>query len=279
MSRPAEVRVRAFQASLLPLARVRLAILIVFALVAGCASNGGDTTTTSPPAGGTTPQTSTPTSNTPTGTTPTSTTPTSTTPTSPTSPTNGSTPQLSISKRVVIGDFRFEPAELVIAAGSEVRFDNEHVVTHTATSDDGLFDSGRLQPGDRYEVQLNATGTYSYYCKLHPNMRGNVTVIEAPEEPTPTPTSPTPVEDNSTADVRIFDYDFRPRELSIEAGQTVVWTNTATRAHTATSNDGAFDSGRLESSGTYSYTFTTPGTYSYRCTIHPGLMTGTITVT
>lgn len=275
------MRVRAFQAPLFPLARVRLAILLAFALVAGCASNGGDTATTSPETTttGSTPQTSTGGSTTPTGTTPASTPPTSTTPASPTSPTNSSTPQLSISKRVSIGDFRFEPAELVVAAGSEVRFDNAHVVTHTATADDGLFDSGRLQPGDRYEVQINATGTYSYYCKLHPNMRGNITVIEAPEETTPTPTSPTPVEDNTTVDVRIFDYDFRPRALDIEAGQMVVWTNTATRAHTATADNGAFDSGRLDSSGTFAYTFATPGTYTYKCTIHPGLMSGTITVT
>lgn len=259
---------------------MRSVLLLTVALaLAGCTTDTGTSPTATSP-GITTPVGTTPAATmttTPVGTTPVSTTPVTTTPTGPT-PTN-ETPSLSISKRIVMGDFRFEPSDLVVAVGSEVRFDNEHVVTHTATSDTGYFDSGRLEPGERFEVQMNQTGKFSFYCKLHPQMRGNITVIEVAEEPTPTPTSPTPVEDESTPEVRIFDYDFRPGELTIEAGQTVVWTNTGTRQHTVTANDGSFDSGRLDSSGTFSHTFTTPGTYAYKCSVHPGLMSGTVTVT
>ena len=83
----------------------------------------------------------------------------------------------------------------------------------------------------------------------------------------------------ATHSVSIVDFAFNPGSMTVNVGDTVVWTNTGEAPHTATSQSGpaAFDSGRLETGQTFSFTFTVPGTYSYICSIHPE-MQGTITV-
>jgi plastocyanin len=73
------------------------------------------------------------------------------------------------------------------------------------------------------------------------------------------------------------DYTFNPESLQVQVGDTVTWTNNGDVAHTVTADDGSVDSGDLQSGDTFSYTFDTPGTFSYLCTPHPW-MTGTIVV-
>jgi len=70
------------------------------------------------------------------------------------------------------------------------------------------------------------------------------------------------------ADVTIADVAFAPDALRIQVGETVTWSNRDSFAHTITSDDGLFDSGLLEEGGSWSWTFTTPGTYRYHCTPH-----------
>ena len=77
--------------------------------------------------------------------------------------------------------------------------------------------------------------------------------------------------------VDIVDFTFAPATLTIAVGDTVTWTNRDPVVHTATSTAGAFDSGDLDQDDSYSFTFTTPGTYDYLCTPHPS-MTGRIVV-
>jgi plastocyanin len=69
--------------------------------------------------------------------------------------------------------------------------------------------------------------------------------------------------------VQVAGMAFSPATLTITAGDTVTWTNGDDRRHTVTSNDGAFDSGNLDAGASFSFTFTTPGTYTYRCDYHP----------
>jgi plastocyanin len=80
------------------------------------------------------------------------------------------------------------------------------------------------------------------------------------------------------ASVDIVDFGFDSSSITIEAGATVTWTNTGNATHTVTSDDGTFDSGNIDSGGTYSFTFDTPRTYTYPCEIHPNL-TGEVVVT
>jgi plastocyanin len=77
---------------------------------------------------------------------------------------------------VSIRDFSFEPAQLSVEPGTTVTWTNEGNEPHTVTADNGLFDSGVLYPGDSYSVQFDGMGTLSYYCTLHPSMRGGITV-------------------------------------------------------------------------------------------------------
>lgn len=70
---------------------------------------------------------------------------------------------------------------------------------------------------------------------------------------------------------------FVPGNLTVSVGTTVTWTNRDNMAHNTISNDGLWNSGTLNSGGTFSFTFTDEGTYGYVCTLHPG-MTGLITV-
>lgn len=66
--------------------------------------------------------------------------------------------------------------------------------------------------------------------------------------------------------------------VTVTAGDTVVWSfTTGSSVHTITASL-LWDSGVLHVGGTFSRTFGTPGTFSYRCDIHPNDMRGSITV-
>ncbi|HJQ42750.1 MAG TPA: cupredoxin family copper-binding protein [Jatrophihabitantaceae bacterium] len=84
----------------------------------------------------------------------------------------------------------------------------------------------------------------------------------------------------SGVSVAIKNYAFSPATLSVGVGSTVTWTNDDTAPHTVTVSSGPvkFASPTLQKGDTYSFTFTTPGTYSYYCAVHPS-MTGSVVVT
>jgi plastocyanin len=79
---------------------------------------------------------------------------------------------------VQIDNFTYEPSELVVAAGTKVTWKNVDDVPHTATSRDDpqVFDSGPLDTDDTFSFTFSKPGTYAYYCKVHPHMRGVITV-------------------------------------------------------------------------------------------------------
>jgi plastocyanin len=74
-------------------------------------------------------------------------------------------------------------------------------------------------------------------------------------------------------------YSFSPVQVTVAIGvnNTVTWVNNDNAAHTVTARDGSFDSGNLGSGDSYTYTFTTPGTYRYYCAYH-SWMVGTVVV-
>ncbi|MBI2916528.1 MAG: cupredoxin domain-containing protein [Chloroflexi bacterium] len=204
----------------------------------------------------------------------------------------------------------YQPAELTVAVGTTVRWDNLEIVPHTVSSRDGLFESGLMHKGAAWSFTFERSGVYSYYCKLHPLMVATVTVQGSPAlvsgqpaavtlpaappaqvSPAPTP-APVPVPavapgpasapDTTMAgatQVTMGDNSFGPVSLTVNVGNTVVWTNTSSLPHTVTASPGpsGFDSGILMPGATYSYTFTTSGTVNYVCIFHPG-MDGSIVV-
>ena len=75
------------------------------------------------------------------------------------------------------------------------------------------------------------------------------------------------------ATVKIGNFTFGPQELKVKSGTTVTWTNEDDIPHTVVSPNN-YRSKVLDTQGAYSFTFTTPGTYKYFCSLHPH-MTGT----
>lgn len=73
-------------------------------------------------------------------------------------------------------------------------------------------------------------------------------------------------------------FAFSPPVVTISAGQSVTWKNTDTIDHTTTADAKQWDSGTLAPGATYSVPFPTVGTYTYHCTIHGTIMTGTVVV-
>ena len=99
--------------------------------------------------------------------------------------------------------------------------------------------------------------------------------------PSPTP-SPSPSPSGPSAAVTIpigaqalGTGAFNPAQLTVAVGTTVTWTNTDVVSHTSTSNANVWNSGTVAPGGQFSFTFPTAGTFSYHCTIHPG-MVGTV---
>ena len=79
--------------------------------------------------------------------------------------------------------------------------------------------------------------------------------------------------------VVIRNYAFYPANLDVKVGTTVTWINESMGTHTVTFNDSSItSSGNLSHDGTFSYTFTKAGVYTYYCDLHE-TMTGQITVT
>jgi plastocyanin len=77
--------------------------------------------------------------------------------------------------------------------------------------------------------------------------------------------------------VTIADFSFSPSSLTIQVGDTVTWSNNGPSQHTATADNGSFDTGTLSKGQSASHTFNQAGTFTYICTIHP-FMKGTIVV-
>jgi plastocyanin len=78
-------------------------------------------------------------------------------------------------------------------------------------------------------------------------------------------------------EVRIDNFSFGPTDLTVPVGTTVTWTNHDDIPHTVVSTDKVFKSKVLDTDENFSFTFSTPGTYPYFCSIHPK-MTGKVVV-
>lgn len=73
---------------------------------------------------------------------------------------------------------------------------------------------------------------------------------------------------------------YDPANVTVEVGTTVTWVHQdGGLAHTTTSATGEWDSGEMTDGDEFSFTFEETGSFAYFCEFHPGVMTGTITVT
>ena len=81
--------------------------------------------------------------------------------------------------KVDIRAFAVQPARLEVAAGDKVEWTNRDIVPHTATSADGSWDAGELAGGRSGSVVVAKAGTFDYFCRFHPSMKGAL-VVAAP---------------------------------------------------------------------------------------------------
>lgn len=85
-------------------------------------------------------------------------------------------PTESNTVNVNIEDFSFNPATITIKKGTVVTWIQKDSVKHTATSDDGIFDSGLLSKGQTWSYTFNEAGIFKYHCTPHPYMKGTIVV-------------------------------------------------------------------------------------------------------
>jgi LPXTG-motif cell wall-anchored protein len=112
--------------------------------------------------------------------------------------------------------------------------------------------------------------------------------VPAPSpKPKPKPAAPDPVSvaaesapaarASASGGVTIQNFAFAPKTVTVSQGDTVSWTNRDGTAHSATADDGSFDTGLLDKGSSATHTFSQAGTFQYHCTPHP-FMTATVVV-
>ncbi len=143
-----------------------------------------------------------------------------------------------------------------------------------------IYNPDRIYAGMRLAIPCRA-GMNVYapasnpYAAPPPNAYPSTMNPYAPAPQAAPRAAPPPAQAGS---VSIQDFSFAPASIMIRAGQTVVWRNNGPSAHTTTSDNGVWDSGSLGVGGTFSHTFSSAGTFTYHCAIHP-FMHGTVVVT
>lgn len=73
----------------------------------------------------------------------------------------------------------------------------------------------------------------------------------------------------ASSSVTIVDFDYVPPDVTVNVGDSVTWTNSGDEPHTATADNGSFDTPVLNSGQSASVTLAQPGTFSYFCKLHP----------
>jgi plastocyanin len=135
-------------------------------------------------------------------------------------------------------------------------------------------------------TQSNGTGygqgsNSESQAKAPPTASPNANVAMSNMNMPAKPTSPAPKNMQAAAaaanQVVIENFSFAPATLTVKAGTKVTWINRDDVPHTVNENDKRFKSGPMDTDDQFSYTFSSPGTFSYFCALHPK-MTGQIIV-
>ena len=79
---------------------------------------------------------------------------------------------------VTIQNMKFTPKLAEVSVGDTITFINKDSAPHTATADDGAFDTGRLNKDESATVTIAAAGQFNYKCLIHPSMKGVVSAAE-----------------------------------------------------------------------------------------------------
>jgi amicyanin len=111
--------------------------------------------------------------------------------------------------RIPIAQYAYQPAEMTVRVGETVTWTNQDQAPHdvVTTAGPAVLQSPLLTQGQSWSFTFTVPGDYDYYCSVHPDMRGRVTVLPdetaappavaqpqavnpAPEAAAPLPTTP-----------------------------------------------------------------------------------------
>jgi plastocyanin len=132
-----------------------------------------------------------------------------------------------------------------------------------------------LQPGESTRMRVNLShGVHKIECLVegHDDMGMEDLLDVSADAPL--------VKNEASGDpgrIAIADFAFAPDVTEVDAGTKVTWRNEDPAEHTVTATDADFESNNLAQGESFSFTFDQPGTYAYRCVIHPE-MEGTVNV-
>jgi len=156
----------------------------------------------------------------------------------------------------------------------------EHTNIHTSfTSDFAERTDTEKQSGTSGEfsdtLTIESDKSQTVYIRAHANIDGT----DYKSDVVTKELQMADIQASSNVNAEIADFSFKPTTISIKAGDTVVWTQQDGSPHTVTAVSGpeSFESGNLRKDQTFSHTFNTPGTYEYKCSLHPN-MKGTVVV-
>lgn len=80
---------------------------------------------------------------------------------------------------VWIQGMAFDPPTITVNEGTTITWTNKDAITHTVTSDSGLFNSGNIAASGTFTHMFATAGSYPYHCSIHPYMTATV-VVKAP---------------------------------------------------------------------------------------------------
>jgi plastocyanin len=184
----------------------------------------------------------------------------------------------------------FSPSRIITQQGDSVKWVNDDTVGHTVTA--VRFNSGLIWPqGSSYGPSsytriFDKSGTFAYFCQIHPYMSGVVfTGVQETERVLNSTVGSTHFVDvkvempQGTAYTNSYGPYFIPTYAIVPVDARVTWTNKDYVAHTATAVDGSFDTQPVIPGSSITLAIDhLPGTISYYCKIHPW-MQGTIDIT
>jgi plastocyanin len=162
-------------------------------------------------------------------------------------------------------------ATVIIGVNNTVQWTNDDTATHTVTGAKGTFDSGDIAQGQSWTYNFTKPGVYNYTCIYHSWMHGTIIVKQGTQGVTvliPNGAGIPPTPWNQSHLISNLYYDPSIITVVIGINNTVTWKNVDTAAHTVTDVNGSFDSGNIAPGATWTYTFNTPGIYTYYCTYH-----------
>lgn len=84
--------------------------------------------------------------------------------------------QGSSAETVIVEDSSYSPGNLQVPVGATVTWVNRDSAPHSATDARGAWDTGLLVTGQDAKITFGSSGTFDYYCTVHPNMRARLVV-------------------------------------------------------------------------------------------------------